>query len=266
MKKEGLRQNDKKWHDDNFIAHKLEEAFGYSEEQLAEELDRAAALAAQQPDPRLEPPEGEFQKIMERVEKEKKAERKVVRLKRILKPMLVAALLGGVILGSGIGVNGLEGVEYTVRRQGEENIIFNNTETSKMEDSIEAAYEHIGDTLGIPAVECFYMPNGMKFEKATLSKNRAKLEFMYEENHIHFYQVLWNLSNSANYISDRKPYKEIYNRYLDCDISIYKNELEGEEPEFGAQFFSDKAYYYYYGIMKEEEFIKIVKYMKFYEK
>ena len=46
MRKEGLSQNDKNQLDDNFIKHKLEEAFGYSEQQLVEEFDRAAALSA----------------------------------------------------------------------------------------------------------------------------------------------------------------------------------------------------------------------------
>ena len=76
MRKEGLSQNDKNQLDDNFIKHKLEEAFGYSDEQLVKEFDEAAAQAAQQPNPKLIPPEDEFQKIMERVELEKRQERK----------------------------------------------------------------------------------------------------------------------------------------------------------------------------------------------
>lgn len=265
MKKEGLRQNDKKWHDDNFIAHKLEEAFGYSEEQLAEELDRAAALAAQQPDPRLEPPEGEFQKILERVEKEKKAERKVVRLKRILKPMLVAALLGGVILGSGIGVNGLEGVEYGIHERTDGDTIFSNVEDIDEDNGIEYAYREIEKSIGISVMEIFYMPKEMVFKELFLDKDRARLEFLYNDNHFHFYQMLWNLENSINYKSDRKSYKEVYNRYLDTYIPIYKNDLEGEEPEFGAQFVSGDAIYYLYGIMDEDEFTKIVEHIKYYK-
>lgn len=266
LRKEGLSQNNNEWLDDNFIRQKLEEAFGYSDRQLVKEFDRAAALSAQHPDPRLEPPENEFKRIMERVEREKKAERKVIRLKRVLRPLLVAALLGGVILGSGIGVSGLDGVEYRVRKKNEEDVVFNNADNVDKQNRIEQAYDEIENILGIPAVECFYVPKGMIFKDSTLSEDRAKLEFVYDENHIHFYQVLWNLTNSANYKSDRTPYKEIHNRYLDCDVSIYKNELKGERPEFGAQFSNDKAYYYFCGIMSEEEFIKIVEHMKFYEK
>lgn len=266
LRKEGLSQNNKEWLDDNFIRQKLEEAFGYSDRQLVKEFDRAAALSAQHPDPRLKPPENEFKRIMERVEREKKAERKVIRLKRVLRPLLVAALLGGAILGSGIGVSGRRAVEYGIRKQMENGVVFNNVENLDKENTIEYIYDEIENTLGIPAVECFYVPKGMILKNATLSEDRAKLEFIYDENHIHFYQVLWNSTNSANYKSDRTPYKEIHNRYLDCDVSIYKNELEGEKPEFSAQFSIDKAYYHFCGIMSEDEFIKVVEHLKFYEK
>ncbi len=264
MSKEGFGQNDKRWQDDNFIIHKMEEAFGYSDEQLAEELDRAAELAAQHPDPYLKPPEGEFQKIMERVEKEKKAERKVLRLKKIVRPLLVAALLGGVILGSGIGVNGLEGVEYKVRERKDGDFVFSNVESIDIDNKVEQAYEEIERELGIVALELFYMPSDMIFEYSVLGEDRVVLEFLCGKNYFHFYQVRWNLESSINYKSDRKSYKSVYNRYLDSNISIYKNELEGEKPEFGAQYVNGDAVYYLYGIMDEDEFIKIVKYLKYY--
>lgn len=265
MRKEGLSQNDKNQLDDNFIKHKLEEAFGYSEQQLVEEFDRAAALSAQHPDPRLKPPEDEFQKIMERVEKDKKAKRKVVRLKRILKPMLVAALLGGVILGSGIGVNGLEGVDYKLRERDDGDVLFSNAESITGQNNIEKAYNEVEEKLGIPVIELFYLPSDMIFEEMFLGEDRARLEFIYENNHFYFYQALWNLKDSANYISDRNLYKEVYNRYLNVYISIYKNELEGEKPEFGAQFVNEDAYYYLFGVIDEDEFLKIVEYIKYYE-
>ena len=265
MSKEGFGQNDKRWQDDNFIIHKMEEAFGYSDEQLAEELDRAAELAAQHPDPYLKPPEGEFQKIMERVEKEKKAERKVLRLKKIVRPLLVAALLGGVILGSGIGVNGLEGTEYRLRERDEGDAIFNNAEVGVKQSSIEQVYDEVEERLGIPVIELFYMPNEMVFKEIFIDKDRARLEFLYNDNRFHFYQMLWNLENSTNYKSDRKLFKEVYNRYLDTNIALYKNDLEGEEPELGAQFVNGEAVYYLYGIMDEDEFTKIVEHIKYYE-
>lgn len=266
LRKEGLSQNNKEWLDDNFIRQKLEEAFGYSDRQLVKEFDRAAALSAQHPDPRLKPPENEFKRIMERVEREKKAERKVIRLKRVLRPLLVAALLGGAILGSGIGVNGLRGREYRIEERGNGDIVFNNIDGVSKQNSIEEAYEELGGQLGIPVIELLYIPGEMTFYDYFLSDDRARLKFIYNGNCFYFYQALWNLKDSTNYKSDRDVYKEVYNKYLDSYISIYKNELDAEKPEFGAQFINGDAYYYLFGIIDEDEFVKIVEHMKYYKK
>ena len=135
MRKEDLNQTD-----DIFITQKLEEAFGYSDEQLLEEFERAAAQAAEHPDPRLTPPEGEFQKIMARVEEDKKAEKKVLRLKKVMRPLLVAAVLGTVVLGTGIGVSGKREFEYWVReKDGGEEVVFNNAESIEKCNNIEEA-------------------------------------------------------------------------------------------------------------------------------
>ena len=266
MRKEDLDQTKDNWTDDNFITQKLEEAFGYSDEQLVKEFDEAAAQAAQQPNPKLMPPEDEFQKIMERVEREKRKERKTARIKRIWRPLLVAALLGGVVLGSGIGVSGNRELEYEIRDQNGEEIVFNNVNNVDKQENIEQIYEKIENELGIPTIELFYMPKGMTFIESYYSENRVKLQFTYQGNYLYFHQVLSSLENSAVYTSDRQIYREVYNRYLNKNLQIYKNELEGESPEFGVQFTNEKAYYYLFGIIDEEEFIKIVEHMKYYKK
>ena len=152
MRKEDLDQTKDNWTDDNFITQKLEEAFGYSDEQLVKEFDEAAAQAAQQPNPKLIPPEDEFQKIMERVELEKRKERKTARIKRIWRPLLVAALLGGVVLGSGIGVSGNRELEYWIRERDDDSIVFNNVENINRQSDIESVYDTIGEKLGIPYI------------------------------------------------------------------------------------------------------------------
>ena len=265
MRKEDLDQTKDNWTDDNFITQKLEEAFGYSDEQLVKEFDEAAAQAAQQPNPKLIPPEDEFQKIMERVELEKRKERKTARIKRIWRPLLVAALLGGVVLGSGIGVSGNRELEYWIRERDDDSIVFNNVENINRQSDIESVYDTIGEKLGIPVIELFYVPKGMLYKNASLSEDRVKLEFVYKENSFYFYQILWNVGNSTDYISDRKLYKEMHNKYLDCCISIYKGELGEEGIEFGAQFVNENSCYFLLGIIEEEEFLKIVEHLKYYE-
>lgn len=261
MRKEDLNQTD-----DIFITQKLEEAFGYSDEQLLEEFERAAAQAAEHPDPRLTPPEGEFQKIMARVEEDKKAEKKVLRLKKMMKPLLVAAVLGTVVLGTGIGVSGKREFEYWVReKDGGEEVVFNNAESIEKCNNIEEAYKKIEEDLGIQVVEFLYLPDGTVFNSLSLDKNRARVELLYDNHYIHYCLVLKGVENSEGYISDRESYKEVYNRYLDMDILMYKNKLSSGEVEYGAQWVDGKAYYTIEGIVDEEEFTNILEKLNYYE-
>lgn len=262
MRKEDLNQTD-----DIFIEKKLEEAFGYSDEQLLDEFDRAAAQAAEHPNPRLTPPKDEFQKIMARVEDEKKADRKVLRLKKVMKPLLVAAALGTVVLGTGIGVSGKRDFEYWVReKNGGEEVVFNNAESVNSESELEKVYNTIEEQLGIRSIDLFYMPSEMDYNDFKIIDSMARIEFEYKNNYIHFYQTLLNEENSTDFVSDRQLYQSVYNRYLDKTIFIYKNELEDGENEFGAQFTDEKTYYFIIGIMDEDEFIKIIENMHFYKK
>ena len=259
MRKEDLNQID-----DNYITQKLEEAFGYTDEQLAAQLDRAAAKLAENPDPLLTPPEDEFSKIMARVNESKKAH-KVVRIKKVLRPMLVAAVLGTIVLGTGIGVSGKREYEYQVRERASDEVVFNNVDSVDKVNEIEQAYEKIEKELGIQAIELLYIPKGMLFQKVEINKGIARMEFIYQEHYIHFYQVLRNVESSTDFMTDRNSYKKIYNRNLSTYISIYKNELEGSQPEWGIQFTNEKAYYILQGIIEEDEFIKIVERLRFFE-
>lgn len=260
MRKEDLNQTD-----DIFITQKLEEAFGYSDEQLLEEFERAAAQAAEHPDPRLTPPEGEFQKIMARVEEDKKAEKKVLRLKKVMRPLLVAAVLGTVVLGTGIGVSGKREFEYWVRERDEAEIVFNNAEGVSEDKKIEAAYDEIKEKMGIRVAEFLYLPKGTVFNTLSLGKDRARVELTYDNHYIHYCLILKGAESSEGYSSDREIYKEIYNRYLDNNISIYKNELTSGEVEFGAQWMDGNAHYVIEGIIDETEFTKILEKLNYCE-
>jgi len=261
VRKEDLNQTD-----DIFIEKKLEEAFGYSDEQLLDEFDRAAAQAAEHPNPRLTPPKDEFQKIMARVEDEKKADRKVLRLKKVMKPLLVAAALGTVVLGTGIGVSGKRDFEYWVReKNGGEEVVFNNAENIQECDDIEKAYDEIEQKLGIKVVEFLYLPKGTVFNVLSIDKARARIELIYEDRYIHYCLALKEAESSGGYISDREIYKEIHNKYLEKDIFVYKNELSNGESEFGAQWVDGKAFYFIEGIIDEGEFIKVLEKLNFRE-
>lgn len=260
MRRENLDQIN-----DNYIEQLLEEAFGYSDEQLAAELDRAAEEASKNPDPRLTPPAHEFETIMARVREEEtssKKTKKVVRIKKVLRPMLVAAVLGTIVLSSGIGVSGKREFEFWKWNKGNNSIRYENTNDLQNEDLESNAYGIIEEKLGIRAVELYYMPESMLLEKLNLGNGRADIMFSYNDNYIHFRQALKSVEVATNIVSDREIYKVVKNRELG-NIEIYKNDLD-KETEYSAHFLIDNAYYYIIGIMEEAEFIKIVERMGYY--
>ena len=82
--------------DDNFIDQKIAEAFGYGDQQLAEELDRAVAAAKEQPPTA---PEGELQRIINRLDRKSAAKHRKSRMKKMVKMLIVAAVLGVMMVG-----------------------------------------------------------------------------------------------------------------------------------------------------------------------
>ena len=86
----------------------------------------------------------------------------------------MAALLGGGVLGSGIGVSGNRELEYWIRERDDDSIVFNNVENINRQSDIESVYDTIGEKLGIPVIELFYVPKGMLYKNASLSEDRVK--------------------------------------------------------------------------------------------
>ena len=78
-----MERKSQKQLEDNFIDQKLAEAFGYQDEQLAEELD---AVAAEAGDDLPRAPGGELRKIMDRLEREsaRTSGRKAVRVRKMV--------------------------------------------------------------------------------------------------------------------------------------------------------------------------------------
>ena len=97
--------------EDKLIQQKLQEAFGYTDEQLAAQLDQAAAEYAAHPELNLTPPKGEFEKILamaaqDETQDKKEDDHKVIRLKKVMKPMILVATVGAILLGTGMMASG----------------------------------------------------------------------------------------------------------------------------------------------------------------
>lgn len=255
--------------EDKLIQQKLQEAFGYTDEQLAAQLDQAAAEYAAHPELNLTPPKGEFEKILamaaqDETQDKKEDSHKVIRLKKAMKPMILVAAVGAILLGTGMMASGRRYYQFWGENRGKGEIVFNNVEAISEADSLEKAYEVIAERLGIQVIQLSYIPDGMEYEGVVVEQSAACIDLRYRNKKIYFHQITNENANSTGYNSDREPYREIYNRPLQKSIKIYKNVLEDNQIELNAYWTDGNAFYYLDGVIEEEIFDKIVKNMNYY--
>lgn len=259
-----MKNNDKRQLDNNFIEQKVAEAFGYSDEQLAEELDRLMEEAEKSQDKALEAPEGEFERIWSRVERgHDKSRNKGSRVKRLVKVMGVAAALGMMLFGGSMWVGAKRYYVYEVRERTDlENVIvLNNSSDNLITDDVseeERAYNQLRDELNINVLELSYLPEEMHLEQLKMFKNKGRLEFICESGWLYFYQGKGDKPTSLSYASDMKKYEEVYNPFLDKDIFVYKKELEDGNFELSGWIVTEQFYYIVEGVIDFEEFVQVV--------
>lgn len=251
---------------DNYIEQKLQGAFGYSDDQLLAEFEQAEA---QPEDPDLLPPKDEWRKLLERVddaEKKKLEEHKVLRLKRIAKPLILVAVLGAILVGTGIGASGKRGFEYWTRElSGSGNrVVWNNNEDNLVDVSEAEAYQEISEALGIEVLQLGYVPKGMKFVELNIVEGQAEIQFKYDDDYFHFFQAIYDMENSVNIVSDGEPDISVYNKRIGKDVLIESNLLDDGRVEYSAKIQKGKSYYCIMGVMSEDEIIKIIQGVKIY--
>lgn len=264
-----MKKNDKRQLDNNFIEQKIAEAFGYSDEQLAKELDRFVEEAKRSDNKALEAPEGEFERIWNRVERERdrrhgKGGRKV---RKLVKVMAVAAILGTMVLGGGMWVGAKRYYVYEVReRKDLDNVIVlnNSSDNLILDDYLEEekAYNRIKDELNINVFELSYLPEGMDFYELTLSAAKSKMEFNCETDWLYFYQGMNDKPSSLSYASDMRVCDKVYNSFLDKEILIYKKLLDNGNTEFSVRIIDGNQYHILEGIIDIESFKRVVQQIK----
>ena len=264
---ENVRNSKVSQEEDKLIQQKLQEAFGYTDEQLAAQLDQAAAEYAAHPELNLTPPKGEFEKILamaaqdetQEAQDKKEDGHKVIRLKKVMKPMILVATVGAILLGTGMMASGRRYYRFWERDAGNGQIIFNNVDAIVDVDSLEKAYEAIEKQIGIRTVEMYYVPEGMGYKNLSINYGTARIDLEYKNRDIYFYQVSKEVANSTGYNSDREVYMEVKNRFLNKKIKVYKNEIDKKNTEYSAYFLDGNAFYYLVGTMEEQTFQKIIK-------
>ena len=260
---------DKEKRDDAEIQDHLKKVYGFSEEQLLKELESAEKSVSDSDFPGAE--ERIFQKLMERkAEEEKKEikepEKKVVRFKK--KNIFLAAAVAS-ILALALGSTAIGEKNYFLRRVGDDinyHVAVDNSNNKISPSKIEEAYSQIQQELGIDVLILNYIPSEMIYDDLAIADGKALISFEYNGNKIYLVQEKKDSDVSIDMESDRKEEIEdkVYNSWLKQELIIYQNKLENGEIEYYTEIFENKAQYRFMGIMKIEEFKKIVEFLKKY--
>ncbi len=245
--------------DRNFIDEKLAEAFGYGDEQLEGELDRALEAARED---RHRAPEGELQRIMDRLDYDSEgvSKRKAVRIRRLVKYLVAAAVLGAMVIGGGMWVGAKRYYVQETRGQSNMMIINNEPDNVNLDNTFEKnkVYTQIEDELGIEAMELSYLPDDMLICSVSITQKKSVIEFSNGQNNLFLYQGLNDKPSSFAYASDTQKHQKAYNLYFDEEFSIFEENLENGKIELGIRIVRDETYYILYGVMDIEEFRQIV--------
>ncbi len=151
--------------------------------------------------------------------------------------------------------------QYEARvESGERGRIVWNNQDDYISDvgNLEKAYEQIRDELGIPVLRLNYIPEGMRLLGFEIKEGYARMEFTYEINQIYVLEVSYPVKDSSTYSSDCKTYDSIFNEWIGRDIPIQKNKIGKTDYEYSSYFSVNDTYYMLVGVMKEEEFFKII--------
>ena len=256
-----MKETGKNQEIDNLIEEEMRNAFGYGSENLIADFD---AAAEQMDESDCTPPKGEFERIVARVDEieaeEKKSSKKVVRLRRVGKVGLLVAILGCVLMGTGIGASGKRAYEYGLRKSNQvKSNIWNNTDNLESNYEIDDAYLKIKEEVGMDSLKLVYIPIGMNLSTLLLDDGYARMEFIKDDNYVYFIQSQYPVENSGSTISDRDYVKSIYNKALNKDLDINKNVLPNKNIEFSTEFVIDKTYYYLTVVIAESEFEQVIK-------
>lgn len=252
---------------DNFIDRKMAEAFGFEDQQLADELDQAIAAAnGQLP----KAPEGELQRIMDRLDRENVTpvkKHRSVRIRRLAKVLIAATILGALLVSGSMWVGAKKYYSYEVReKENAKDVLRFNNENNLIDDSVSVAYAQIEEELNIKVLELSYLPDNMIFSEVTLFKKRSLMEFSDAENSLFFIQGLNDKPSSLSYASDLNECQKIYNPFLDETIPVYQNKLEDGSIELSARIVQGNQYHILEGVIDINEFEQIVEGIRIYQR
>lgn len=253
-----MKNKDQMLSQQNELDNLIRQSFGYSDEQLVEEFDR---LEIDVKSERSYGPKYEYILILDRLKRERSMT-KVIRFRRLAKvSVLVAVMLVGISVWGMPVIAKFRYKFFSKSQYGKENqVIWNNTKRNLVGafDEQETAYLEIENVLGIPVLRLGYIPLGLKFLKLNINDISATIMYDYNGYNVWITQSGVSKATSKSVVSDRVVYKKIYNKYLQKDLNIRKNELDKDIAEYDVMFALEDVYYSITAIMEEEEFEMMV--------
>ena len=264
--------------EDQKIRECLQQAYGYSDEQLLKKMEEAEKSLEDTDFPGAE--ERIFQKLMERKAAEEEKEERAGKPAQMPEPAPSGASVSGGAAPKRFGKRKLAisaalaaafavllgitaiGRSYFLReRKNELNVtIINNNQNKKNISQIEEAYQLIETELGIPVLRLEYVPSNLDFQGAVWKENSVTMQFYYDENIVMLYEGKESDNISVGIESDRVQSKKVFNKWLNQEVVYLENELKNGEIEYETLLTIDENVYYFSGIMPEEEFVKIIKF------
>ena len=265
--------------EDQKIRECLQQAYGYSDEQLLKKMEEAEKSLEDTDFPGAE--ERIFQKLMERKAAEEEKEEREGKPAQMPEPIpsgvsisggaapkrfgkrklaISAALAAAFAVLLGITAIGGRSYFFRARRDELNAVIINNNPNKKDVSRLEEAYQLIETELGIPVLRLDYVPPNLDFQTSVQKENSVTIQFLYNGNIIILYEGKEADNISVGIESDRIQEKTVYNKRLGQEITYLGNKLEDGSIEYETLLTVEENIYYFSGIMPEEEFVKIIKY------
>lgn len=287
--------------EDQKISECLREAFGYSDDQLLKQLDQAnetfkdvnftgaedrlmkrflarkaeleketasqtPTLVPQNESANIQIAEELPKKtvtVISEAEEKKKNEKKVIRFgkKKVLATAALVAVIAGMLGGTAIGKKNyfFQKSEATMPR-----FVLDNAKNKVQSSKIESVYQEIEKVMDVKPLKLGYYPVNLKFVDATITSDKAKLKFLYNGKVVIFVQEKKTKEVSISLESDRQNRYEIYNEWMQQDIGYSGNVLQDNQEEFETLITINNIYYYFTGMMPQEEYEKILKNLNFF--
>lgn len=271
--------------EDQKISSCLQEAFGYTDEQLLKQLDQAnetlkdvtfdgaedrimkkfmARKAEMEKETAAPETKAETERkiTLVKAEPESRKEKKIVRFgkKKVLATVALVAVIAGMLGGTAVGKKSY----FFKKSRSVAEISLDNDKNKINESQWEQVYNLVKKELDIPLLKLGYSPEGMLFDSFDIYKDGVEIRFSYQNNIIYLIQRKKNLNSSAGSGSDRTVLKSVTNQWINEKIEYAVNDLKTGDQECEAMIIVNNNYYYIHGCISEKEFVEILEYLYFY--